>query len=206
MPIRTIIIDDHRLFNDGLSLILRESPDFEVVQQTFDSRRAYDDCRRHRPELVLVDYNMPYLDGQEVVRQLKQLPHPCKLVVISMYAEKREINQFKALGVDGYLAKTVPAEELRQALRQIMAGQTVLEKTQSTLVPTQGGDYFHLRQQLTRREIEILRLVGKELTTEEIAERLCLSFYTVQTHRKNISQKLPFTGGKEFYDFLESLD
>ncbi len=205
MPIRTIIIDDHRLFNDGLSLILKESPDFEVVQQTFDSRRAFDDCRRHRPDLVLVDYNMPHLDGLAVVQQLKGLPKPAKLVVISMYAEKREVARFRALGVDGYLAKTVPAEELRHALRQVMAGQTVLEKAQPAPLPPQVGDYFHLRQQLTRREIEILRLVGQDLTTEEIAERLSLSFYTVQTHRKNISQKLPFTGGKDFYDFLESL-
>ncbi|GHB58173.1 response regulator [Persicitalea jodogahamensis] len=203
MPIRTIIIDDHRLFSDGLSLILRESPDFEVVHQTFDSRRAFDDCQRHRPDLVLVDYNMPHLDGLAVVRQLKELPDPCRLVVISMYAEKREITRFKTLGIDGYLAKTIPAEELLDALRQIMTGQKVIEPTE-TPAPV-VDDYFSIRQQLTPRETEILRCVGQDLTTEQIAERLSLSFYTVQTHRKNISRKLPFTSRKDLYDFLKTL-
>ena len=204
MPIRTIIIDDHRLFNDGLSLILRESPDFEVVQQVYDSRRAFDDCLSFRPDLVLVDYNMPYLDGLAVVRQLKKLPNPCKLVVISMYAEKREIARFKAVGVDGYLTKTIPAEELLDALRQIMAGQKVMEPTE-TPAPV-VDDYFKIRQQLTPRETEILRCVGQDMTTEGIAERLGLSFFTVQTHRKNISRKLPFTTKKALYDFLKTLD
>ena len=203
MQTRTILIDDHRLFNDGLSLVLRESPDFAVVEQVYDSRLALAACAQHAPDLILVDFNMPYLDGLEVVRQVRQLPNPVKIVVISMYAEKREIARFKELLVDGYIAKTVTADRLLTLLRRVMTGERVVETDGKT--PPLTEDPFQVRFGLTKREIEILKRVKLDLTTEQIAEELCLSYFTVQTHRKNISQKLPFTTKKEFYDFLDSL-
>lgn len=203
MPTRTILIDDHRLFNDGLSLVLRESPDFTVVEQIYDSRLALAACSRHAPDLVLVDFNMPYMDGLAVVRQVKQLPNPVKIVVISMYAEKREIARFDELLVDGYIAKTVAADRLLTLLQRVMTGERVVETDNPTL-PLPNDD-LRVSYGLTKREIEILKRVKQDMTTEQIADELCLSYFTVQTHRKNISQKLPFTTKKEFYDFLDSL-
>jgi len=107
-PYRTILIDDHQLFNDGLCLILNNTPNFVVVEQVFDSRQAYDACQQHQPDLVLIDYNMPHLNGLAVMEQLRQLPTPCRLVIISMYAEKAEIARFEAIGMHGYFAKTTP--------------------------------------------------------------------------------------------------
>lgn len=203
MQIRTILIDDHRLFNDGLSLVLRESPDFSVVEQVYDSRLALAACSKHIPDLILVDFNMPHFDGLAVVKQVKQLPNPVKIVVISMYAEKREIARFDELLVDGYIAKTVAADRLLTLLRRVMAGERVVETDNPT--PPLPEDSFRVKYGLTKREIEILKRVKQDLTTEQIADELCLSYFTVQTHRKNISQKLPFTSKKEFYNFLESL-
>ncbi len=204
MPIRTILIDDHCLFNDGLSLVLRESPDFTVVEQVYDSRLALTACSKHAPDLVLVDFNMPHVDGLAVVEQVKQLPHPARIVVISMYAEKREIARFTELLVDGYIAKTVAADRLLTLLRQVMAGERVVETDNPTL--PRSDDTFVVRYGLTKREIEILKRVKQGLTTEQIADELFLSYFTVQTHRKNISQKLPFDTKKDFYDFLATLD
>lgn len=201
--IRTILIDDHRLFNDGLSLVLRESPDFTVVEQVYDSRMAQEVCSRHKPDLVLVDFNMPHLDGLAVVKQIKELQNPVKIVVISMYAEKREIARFDELLVDGYIAKTVAADRLLTLLRQVMQGAKVVETDKPTLLLS--DDAFRVKYGLTKREVEILKRVKQDMTTEQIAAELSLSYFTVQTHRKNISQKLPFTSKKEFYDFLESL-
>lgn len=204
MPYRTLLIDDHRLFNDGLSLVLRESADFVVAEQVYDSRLALDTCARLTPDLVLVDFNMPHLDGLAVVKLLKQLPAPGRIVVISMYAEQREIALFSALSVDGYIAKTVAADRLLTLLRQVMQGQRVIETdsipSPAAPAPTQPT------YGLTKREIEILKRVKHGLTSEQIADELSLSFYTVQTHRKNINQKLPFSTKKQFYDFLNSLD
>lgn len=203
MPTRTVLIDDHRLFNDGLSLVLRESPDFAVVEQVYDSRLALDTCIRQQPGLILVDVNMPHLDGLAVVKQVRQLPNPARIVVISMYAEKREIARFDELRVDGYIAKTVAADRLLTLLRQVMAGERIVE-TDSPLLPLPDDD-LRDRYGLTRRELEILKRVKQDMTTEQIAADLCLSYFTVQTHRKNIGQKLPFTSKKQFYDFLDSL-
>ncbi len=203
MSTRAILIDDHRLFNDGLSLVLREAPDFTVVEQVYDSRLALEACARHKPDLVLVDFNMPYFDGLEVVRQLREFSHTVKIVVISMYAEKREIARFDALMVDGYIAKTVTADRLLTLLRQVMSGERIVE-TDAPPLPHRDATVRN-NYGLTKREVEILKRVKQDMTTEQIADDLCLSYFTVQTHRKNIGHKLPFTSKREFYDFLESL-
>ena len=204
-PYRTVLIDDHQLFNDGLRLILSHSPRFEVVAQVFDSRRACETCAKLQPDLVLVDYNMPHLDGEAIVAQLRQLPQTCRIVIISMYAEKKEIARFKALHVDGFMAKTVPAERLVALLERVMQGEQIIETDVRQPEPLTLPDHFQLRQLLTKREIEILKGVKQGLTTEQIATALGLSYFTVQTHRKNISRKLPFPTQKEWFDFLETL-
>lgn len=206
MPTRTILIDDHRLFNDGLSLVLRDSMDFVVVEQVYDSRLALEVCSRLAPDLVLVDVNMPHYDGLAVVEQLKQLPIPCRIVVISMYAEKHEITRFSALNINGYIAKTVAADRLLMLLRQVMQGQTVIETDTVPSSAPPAKDMVRSSYCLTKREVEILKRVKRGLTSEQIADELSLSYYTVQTHRKNIGHKLPFTTKKEYYDFLETLN
>ena len=204
MKTKVIIVDDHALFNDGLARILSESPDFEVVRQVYDSRHALFQCRELHPDLVLVDYNMPGLDGLEVVKQLRELGSNFKIVVISMYADKKEIQRFIATGVDGYLTKTMHARELSQALVQVMNGKQVFSPDVVSKVPLYK-DSFQLRFQLTKRELEILRWVKAGATTQEIANKLSLSYYTVETHRKNINQKLKSLSRREYEDLLDEL-
>ncbi|GAB3568695.1 response regulator transcription factor [Spirosoma luteolum] len=204
-PYRTLLIDDHQLFNDGLKLILSNTPQFTVVGQVFDSRRAYDTCARLQPDLVLVDYNMPHLNGEAVVTKLRQLPTPCRIVIISMYAERKEIDRFKALHVDGFMAKTVPAERLVMLLDRVMQGEQVIETDVARAEPSTVPDLFQIRQRLTKREIDVLKAISQGLTSEQIASQLNLSYFTVQTHRKNVNRKLPPMTQKELYDFLESL-
>ncbi len=203
MKYNCIIIDDHTLFNDGLSMILKESESFIVMDQIFDSRQAYHKCFSLSPDLVLVDYNMPNLNGLEVVKQLRSLPKIPKIVVLSMYAELKDIVLFESHGVNGYISKTIPANELINRLSQIMDGKNYFEKKQKEKVSK--TDSFSQKNQLTKRELEILKLLKKEYTTEQMAQSLNLSYYTVETHRKNINQKLKFDSKKEYFEFLESL-
>lgn len=206
-PYRTILIDDHQLFSDGLRLILNASPHFRVVEQVFDSRQALTACLQHRPDLVLLDINMPHLNGAEVVMQLQSLPHCCRTVMLTMYAEKREIDRFKALDVAGFLAKTIPADQLLTALADIMQGKRVINTDSPVEKPTpHSSDYFQLRPKLSKRELQVLRGVRQGLTTEQIALQLELSYFTVQTHRKNARRKLPFETERELFDFLDTLD
>jgi DNA-binding NarL/FixJ family response regulator len=204
MKTTTIIVDDHSLFNDGLRLILKETEDFEVIEQIYDSRQAFTKCVLLTPQLIMMDYNMPHLNGLQVVQQLKNIQYPKKIVIVSMYADKKEISLFQEAGVEGYLPKTTPAELLVDSLRKIMAGKKVFEASQ-TKKPNVIIDAFSKLHQLTKREIEILNLVKKNYTSEQIAETLHLSYYTIETHRKNINLKLNFGTKREFYDFLEQL-
>ena len=205
MKIKTIIVDDHSLFNDGLRLILKESKSFEVIEQIYDSRQAYHKCFTLMPALIIVDYNMPHLNGLEVVKQLKSLQYDKKVVIVSMYADKKEIAMFEAVGVDGYITKTTPAKLLVESLKKILTGEKVFI-TNNFNKESIGNDSFLRANQLTKRETEVIKLVKKDYTTEQIAEALHLSQYTVETHRKNINQKLNFKNKQEFYAFLQEFN
>jgi DNA-binding NarL/FixJ family response regulator len=205
MKTKVIIIDDHTLFNDGMNLILKESGLFEVIEQIYDSRQAQTKCFALKPELVIVDYNMPHINGLEVVKQLNALKNEIKIVIVSMYADKKEIELFKKEGVDAYITKTTPAAQLIESLKKVMEGVKIFEfKTKAKTVIEK--EVFANKHQLTKREMDILRLIKQEQTTEKIAEILNLSFYTVETHRKNINHKLKFKTKKEFYAFLETIE
>ncbi|MDF7819205.1 response regulator transcription factor [Runella sp. MFBS21] len=203
MPTTVLIIDDHQLFNDGLSLILKESAFFQVIGQVYDSRQAVYQCQTLNPKLVLVDFNMPHLDGLGVVNALKAQGFKGKIVVISMYADAKEIAIFKQLGIDGYLPKTTPASELIKVLKKIMANERIYESLnlQKKRSIKEVSEY-----KLTKREIDILRALKKGITTEQVAHELNLSYYTVETHRKNINQKLNLKSKIEFYDFLRNFE
>ncbi len=204
MKTKTIIVDDHLLFNDGLRLILKESKVFDVIEQVYDSRNAYHKCYTLMPTLILVDYNMPHFNGLEVVKQLRGLQYDKKVVIVSMYADKKEIALFEEAGVDGYITKTTPANILIESLQRILEGEKIYITNNFNKSALEKDD-FSKTHQLTKREIEILKLVKKEYTNEQIASILHLSFYTIETHRRNINHKLHFSSKKEFYDFLEQL-
>jgi len=205
MKTKVVIVDDHSLFNDGLSLILKESGDYEILAQIYDSRKAYNECNMLLPQLILVDYNMPFLDGLSLVKQLRTLVHRSKIVVISMYADRREIEAFKAYEIEGYLSKTSPSAEILLSLEKIIKGENVFQVKQEQKTSFEK-DFFSLKKLLTKREVEILKALKKGYTSEQVAQELCLSYYTVETHRKNINQKLKFNSKKEFYEFLDTIE
>lgn len=199
-----MIIDDHALFNDGLAHIISQSTSFQVVKQVYESKNALHSYQMCLPDLILVDYNMPEIDGLEVVRQLKALNSSCKMVVISMYADKREIQRFIAAGVNGYITKTIPYQQLIEALQMVMLGKNVFpDHLQSKNLPK--NDSFQLKIQLTKREVEILRWVENGLSTSEIANKLTLSYYTVETHRKNINAKLKDLSRMDYQELVDNL-
>lgn len=204
MKIKTLIIDDHALFNEGLALILKESSDFEVIGQVFDSRKATYNCQLLNPDLVLLDYNMPHLNGLDVVAQIKELPHKPKIVIISMYADKRELNLFKAAKINGFLTKTTSSTDLISSLKNVMSGNTVLDIGRE-VKESLAKDFFALKHQLTKREYQIIIALKEGKTTEELASDFGLSYLTVETHRKNINAKLKLKNKKEFYDFLQTI-
>ena len=201
MKLECLIIDDHQLFNEGLALILKESGKFLVLEQIYDSRQAYIKCTQNTADLILIDYNMPHLNGLEVVKQLRSLKYSPKIVIISTYADHREIEQFEALGANGYFSKTTPPNLLVSRLLQIVKGENYFDYHKKENKP---DSHFYNQNQLTKREVDVLKFIKKEYTTEQIATEMSLSYHTIETHRKNINQKMKFASKREFYDFLEN--
>lgn len=199
-----LIIDDHPLFNDGLALILKQSNDFKVVGQVYDSRQALHQFQLLKPALVLVDFNMPHLDGLQVIKQLKTYLNTCKVVVVSMYADSRELLMFKEEGINGFLPKTIHPEQLYETLRAIMDGELIFRSTKVEK-PEAVNDNFILKYRLSKREVEILKAIKAGNSTEKIAEILNLSYFTVETHRKNINQKLNIQSRQELFDLLDKI-
>lgn len=202
---KVIIIDDHYLFNDGLALILKERSFFyNVIHQVYDSRQGVKKCFELMPDLIIVDFNMPYIDGLELVKELKknlEWGKKVKIVIISMYSDNKHIRAFKEEGAHAYILKTTPLNEMIETLDKVMEGETFFagnhKKANSKFKDNFGKKYF-----LTTQERVILSCLKKGYTSVQMAEELCLSEHTVKTHRKNIKQKLDFKDKGDFLKFL----
>jgi two-component system nitrate/nitrite response regulator NarL len=198
--INVMIIDDHRLFNDGLNAMLTPEPTVHVQAQVYDSREAEDIVRRLNPDVVLMDFNMPHLDGIELTKLLLRGRPGIKILLLSMYNEERYIESFRSIGAKGYLFKTASAEEVILAIKEVHAGEYYFPE--SDLKSNHSGDNFLKKLKLSHRELEVIQLIKAGMKTKEIAAKLGISFYTAETHRKNIKLKAGLKGEAEFIKFI----
>src|ERR1043165_8211446 len=129
-PIRVIIVDDHRLFNDGLHMMLKNSASgIDVQAQIYDSREAEEKILKLKPDVALIDFNMPHINGIELTKTLVTRAPDIKVLFLSMYNEEIYIENFKRYGCRGYLFKTASVEQVVTAIRQVHAGQTHFPST-----------------------------------------------------------------------------
>jgi DNA-binding NarL/FixJ family response regulator len=198
--INVMIIDDHRLFNDGLHAMLASEPTLHVQAQVYDSREAEEIVRKLNPDIVLMDFNMPHLDGIELTKLLLR-GRPCiKILLLSMYNEERYIESFRSIGAKGYLFKTASAEEVILAIQEVHTGRYYFPE--ADLKSNHSGDNFLKKLKLSHRELEVIQLIKAGMKTKEIAAKLGISFYTAETHRKNIKLKAGLKGEAEFIKFI----
>lgn len=202
--IKIIIVDDHRLFNDGLHGMLKSEEGINVLAQVYDSREAENIIQKLHPDVVLVDFNMPHLNGIELTNQLVSKSQEMKVLILSMYNEDIYIERFKRSGCKGYIFKTASVEEVVAAIRAVHAGTTYFPSISKKNSHT--DDLFLKKLRLSNREMEVIRLVKTGLTTKEIADQLNISFYTAETHRKNIKLKIGVEGEAAFLRFIYSTD
>ncbi|WP_166437213.1 response regulator transcription factor [Niastella caeni] len=201
--IKILIIDDHRLFSDGLCAMLQPEPGIEVLSRIYDSREALRAIRELEPEIVLVDFNMPYINGLELTRLLLENHPNLKILILSMYHEERYTETFRKSGIRGYLFKTVSAEDVILAIQTVHSGGFYFPNTSGK--SNHADDNFLKALKLSPRELEVITLIKAGLKTKEIAEKLNLSFYTVETHRKNIKLKAGLKGENDFLRFIYEL-
>jgi DNA-binding NarL/FixJ family response regulator len=197
--IRILLADDHVLVRQGTRQLLEWYPDLEVVGEAGDGKEAITLCDELKPDVVVMDVRMPGLGGLEATRQIKQhWPH-IGVLVLSAHDDDEYLFTLLEAGADGYLLKTVEAEELARAIRATHAGQTSLDPSVARKVMQQFAGGHSLAEaisrrrepdMLTEREMEVLRHAGKGLSNKEIGQYLFISDRTVQAHLSNIYGKL----------------
>jgi len=179
----------------------------KVVEQVYHSPDACARADHHKPDVILLDFNMPQLNGLEVAKRLLLHSPSRKILIISMYKEQRPIEQFKGMGAKGYLLKTATITEVVEAIEFIDQGGTwFCPEPKVDSGNNHSEDYFLKTFRLTAREVEVLRLIRKGKTSQEISEKLHISLMTVETHRKNMCTKLDLTGKNELLRFAVEHD
>jgi DNA-binding NarL/FixJ family response regulator len=196
---KLLIIDDHKLFNDGLKSLLIQEDDFETVEQVYDSRETLKAIHLHSPDVILMDFNMPHVNGLEMTEQILKNFSQQKIIILSMYAQNTQIEQFRQLGVKGYLLKTVEPSELCHAIRVVAKGKDIFPK--SSQENNHSEDDFLKKFRLTHREFEVIKLIKEGKSSSEMADILHLSIHTIVTHRKNIHLKLNIQNERELIKF-----
>lgn len=187
------IADDHKLMSEGIASILQSDPELTVSKICSNGKELIEFLKDHFVDLVLVDLNMPVLDGPSTIRILKNNQTPCKIVVLSMYADENIYAKCREMDINGYLHKDSDAQHLIDTIKAIHAGENRYDYDQAPKAEQANpifGDKFLNRFKLSRRELEIIGLVRNGHTNQEIADILFLSIHTVMTHRKNILHKL----------------
>lgn len=193
--IRIVIADDHTLVREGTRQLLAKHPDIEVVAAAADGAAAVDDIARHRPDVALIDISMPGMNGIEVTRMVKATVPGVAILILTVHDEPGYIRAMIEAGAAGYLLKNVGESELVEAIRAVHSGESVLHPvaTQSIFQTIASGANVAddlIEMPLTDRELEVLRLAAQGRSNREIASDVDLSPRTVQTHLRNIFDKL----------------
>jgi two-component system response regulator NreC len=194
MALRIIITDDHRLIREGLRSLL-ESQGFEIVGEAEDGRSAVKLAKKLDPDAVIIDISMPGLNGIEATRQIHQEAPRVKVIVLSMRSDRRAVLAAFAAGASGYLLKEAAFEEMVVAIKVALKGQTYLSPAIAHVVVRNSIEYWSASAEpmgrgISSREREILQLVAEGRSSKEMAESLYVSVKTIETHRKQIMNKL----------------
>ncbi len=193
-PVRILVADDHPVVREGLVMILNTQPDMIVVGEAASGSEALQKTLDARPDVLLLDLEMPELDGVEVLDRLRQANSSTKTLVFTAYDTDERILAAIQLGAQGYLLKGAPREQIFQAIRLIASGGSLLEPVIAMRlirqVTAQDAESQSSDEPLTRREIEVLNHLSQGKTNKEIARELVISERTVKFHVSSILAKL----------------
>ena len=190
--IRILLVDDHQIILDSLELLFDLMEGVEVVGTLRDSREVLPFLEQQPIDLLVTDLTMPYMDGIQLSFQVRERFPEQKILMLTVNDQPDLIQDAFKAGVSGYVMKKAGREELEEAVRTTASGQLHYsqEVMKTLLMGSQKEDHEEKLKQLTKREIEIIRLIVQEYSSSQIAEKLFISLGTVETHRHNIFKKL----------------
>jgi DNA-binding NarL/FixJ family response regulator len=193
-PITIILVDDHNVVRMGLKAYFSTLPEFQVVGEAGSGEEAVQLVKQHAPDVVLMDLIMPGMDGVEATRQVKKASPRTQVIVLTSYHEDEHIFPAIRAGALSYVLKDIDPDELAEAIRRAHAGEAVLNpRVAARLVKEMHGarqETINPFNELTDRELEVLRLIAGGLSNREIADTLVISEKTVKSHITNILNKL----------------
>lgn len=203
MKTKIIIADDHLLLADGLEQILNSVPDFEVIAKVANGKILMQVLNTIVPDLILLDINMPYMNGLDAAKEIGRRMPDIKIVFLSMYFDAKLIASAKENGVKGFILKDIIAPLLKEKLIHVANGGSCfdLPLPQTSTEPVWQQDDFANKLKLSPREIEIIKLIKVGHGNKQISAQLGLRIYTIETHRKNIYRKLNLKGVGELIQF-----
>ena len=193
--IRILLADDHALFREGLKSLLESEPDFRVIGEASDGREALRAALEVRPDVILMDIQMPGLDGVEATKEILREDPEAKVVMLTMYRQDAYVFEAVKAGARGYLLKDASAQELIDAIRRVYSGEVLLDAELAERIiqdfhAKEGEIPKSRRAELTDREVQILRLLAQGSSNQEIADELGISEKTVRNRLSEIFAKL----------------
>lgn len=204
--ITLFVADDHPLFLKGLIDTLKEEPDFVLLGSAHDGDSALKNCMSLQPQVVILDLDMPHLNGIEVARVLLKEQPAARLIILSMHKEPDIIKAAMALGIHAYIFKDDAVLDIVKGVRSAMNGEVYVSelkpKNIQTVFTSRENAQF---QSLTRMERIVFNLIALEKSTKEIADELFISVKTVENHRMHISQKLQLKGSNSLLKYALQL-
>lgn len=193
--VRIVVADDHRMVRKAWELLLGERDNYKVVGQAANGAEVLQVLQETRADVVLMDLDMPVMNGIEATDRIRNCYPWIKVIALTMQKESAYIKRFFAAGANGFLTKNASEGELLDAIQQVLAGHRYLSREvsdvlSSSLLAPVSDDGSHRLGGLSERELEIVKLIAAGYTTSQIADKLCVSIKTVESHRRNIFKKL----------------
>jgi DNA-binding NarL/FixJ family response regulator len=194
MATKVLIADDHQLFREGLVNLISSAPDIEVIAEAKDGKEATEKAQKLKPDVVLIDIGMPVMNGIEATRIIKKENPKIKVIAVSMHSDRQFVKGVLEAGADGYLLKNCTYRQLIDAVQSVISGKKYLSDDITEMV-IQGyldpvDENSEGQNDLSEREMEVLKLYAEGKSTREISEKLFISVKTVGTHKQHIFEKL----------------
>ncbi|MGH2643915.1 MAG: response regulator [Chitinophagaceae bacterium] len=188
--IRVFIVDDHPMVIAGLKTLLEQLYGLEVVGHAVNAIDTMAFLKRDQPDIILLDINLPDINGIDLCKKIKKEFPEVKVLGISTFSDRSYISRMIANGASGYLIKSASSEEISDAIHTVMTGKLYMSLEMEHVLQPSSVIPSGLLPALTKREKEVLQLIGEGLTNNQIAEKLFISPLTVDSHRKNLLTKL----------------